>query len=254
MTLLILILAAFLTSTLSAIMGMGGGILLIAILYFFVEPIVAIPLHGIIQLSSNFTRVLLFRKNIKFEHFIPFSFGVPFGILCGWYLFGFFEAHIMKLLLGIFLIFAANRKKGKGVLLSKNGFSFLGVISGTASMLFGATGPLIAPFFLHKSFNREQVIASKAAFQTLGHFLKTLAFFILPLAFPIKSMVVYDFFKEQYLLVILMVLAVIYGTRFGKQIGKKVTELNFKKFFRILLNIIGAKLILIDGLLTIIQP
>ena len=49
-------LAAFATSILSAVVGMAGGITLLAVMLLFLEPLAAIPLHGVIQLVSNSSR------------------------------------------------------------------------------------------------------------------------------------------------------------------------------------------------------
>ena len=47
---------AIATAILSAIVGMAGGIVLLTVMLLFFEPIVAIPLHGLVQLVSNGSR------------------------------------------------------------------------------------------------------------------------------------------------------------------------------------------------------
>ena len=62
----ILIIAAFITSSISAVLGMGGGIILLGIMAILIpEGYMVIALHGIIQLVSNTTRTYVFRKHIK---------------------------------------------------------------------------------------------------------------------------------------------------------------------------------------------
>ena len=52
----ILIIAAFFTSSISAVLGMGGGIILIGTMALIIpEGYVVIALHGIVQLISNIT-------------------------------------------------------------------------------------------------------------------------------------------------------------------------------------------------------
>ena len=46
-------------------------------------------------------------------------------------------------------------------------------------MFVGATGPFIAPFFLRDDFEKEEVIATKAACQMVGHGLKIPAVLII---------------------------------------------------------------------------
>ena len=62
----ILIAAAFITSSISAVLGMGGGIILLGIMAMIIpEGYVVVALHGIIQLISNVTRSYVFRQHIK---------------------------------------------------------------------------------------------------------------------------------------------------------------------------------------------
>ncbi|MDH3212584.1 MAG: hypothetical protein OEM05_08875, partial [Myxococcales bacterium] len=56
--------AALATSVLSAIVGMAGGITLLSVMLLFLEPLVAIPLHGVIQLVSNATRTAIQRRHV----------------------------------------------------------------------------------------------------------------------------------------------------------------------------------------------
>ena len=63
---LTLILAAFITSSISAVLGMGGGIILLGIMAIIIpEGYAVVALHGIIQLVSNFPRSFVFRQHIK---------------------------------------------------------------------------------------------------------------------------------------------------------------------------------------------
>jgi len=63
MEIAILILAAFITSSISAVLGMGGGIILLGIMAIIIpEGYMVIALHGIIQLVSNISRAYVFRE------------------------------------------------------------------------------------------------------------------------------------------------------------------------------------------------
>jgi len=62
----IFIIAAIITSSLSAILGMGGGIILLGIMAIMIpEGSAVVDLQGIIQLVSNFTRSFVFRQHVK---------------------------------------------------------------------------------------------------------------------------------------------------------------------------------------------
>ena len=62
----ILIISAFVTSCISAVLGMGGGIILLGIMAIIIpQGFMVIALHGIIQLISNLTRTYIFKEYLK---------------------------------------------------------------------------------------------------------------------------------------------------------------------------------------------
>ncbi len=74
--LIILIISALVTSSISAVLGMGGGIILLGIMAIIIpEGYMVIALHGMIQLFSNTTRKFIFRKHIKKNIIKEFSKG-----------------------------------------------------------------------------------------------------------------------------------------------------------------------------------
>ena len=53
---LILCLSSYVTSTITASFGLGGGALLILIMVNILNPLAIVPVHAVIQISSNSTR------------------------------------------------------------------------------------------------------------------------------------------------------------------------------------------------------
>lgn len=77
----ILISAAFITSSISAVLGMGGGIILLGVMAILIpEGYVVVALHGIIQLVSNVTRSYVFRKHIKDQIIRQYFPGAALGL------------------------------------------------------------------------------------------------------------------------------------------------------------------------------
>ena len=77
---IILIISALITSSISAVLGMGGGIILLGIMAIIIpEGYMVIALHGIIQLFSNTTRTYIFRKHIKKNIIKEFLIGALIG-------------------------------------------------------------------------------------------------------------------------------------------------------------------------------
>ena len=77
---LILIVAALITSSISAVLGMGGGIILLGIMAIIIpDGYMVIALHGMIQLFSNTTRTFIFRNHIKTYVIKDFGIGALIG-------------------------------------------------------------------------------------------------------------------------------------------------------------------------------
>ena len=246
MELFILILAAFITSSISAVLGMGGGIILLGIMAIIIpEGYMVIALHGIIQLFSNTTRTYIFRKHIKKNIIKEFLIGALIGAgisaLIVFLLIQFYEVKsaseikidFLKPIIGIFIIWYLFLKGPKKEKKSKS-FIKVGSISGLASIFVGATGPLIAPFFLNKNMSKENIIANKAACQMITHFSKIPLF-------------IYFFnvsYINEYKILLPLIISVFIGTTFGKYLLEYIPEELFKKLFRGALTIIAIRLIL----------
>jgi len=79
---LLLATITFLTSMISAVVGFGGGVMLMAMLVSLsVLPINAlIPVHGLTQISSNLSRAYFGYKDIQYEVIPKFLLGSIVGI------------------------------------------------------------------------------------------------------------------------------------------------------------------------------
>ena len=186
-----LIVAAFLTSILSAIIGMGGGITLLGIMAIILpEGYLVVAYHGMVQLVSNVTRTTVFKDHISWDILKRFFNGIVPGLILAaviiYVLMQYYEVSsasqikidFLKPLIGVYIIwFLYIRKKGKQV--SDKAFVAMGGLSGLVTVFIGAAGPLIAPFFINKGLKKESTIATKAACQAIGHIGKIPIFIIL---------------------------------------------------------------------------
>ena len=244
--LIILIIAAFITSSISAVLGMGGGIILLGIMAIIIpEGYKVIALHGMVQLFSNTTRTYVFRQYIKTnlikQFFIGALMGVSISIIIILMLINYFnvqsaneiKVEMLKPFIGLFIVwylFLKGPKKEKKV----NSFIPVGLIAGLSSIFVGAVGPLIAPFFLGNKLTKENIIANKAASQMITHLSK------IPLFIYFFNMN----YKAEINILLPLILAVYIGTNFGKKILSFIPEALFKKLFKLTLFIIAVRLIL----------
>ena len=160
-TLGLLVLVAFLTAILSAIVGMAGGIVLLTTMLLFLEPLVAIPLHGVVQLVSNGSRTWIQRSHVDWD--IVWRYALPLlptGVIGLWILQA-LSPTVARALIGVFVLFAT---WAPGLLLlgrhpenasRERRFFALGAAVGALNVTVGATGPLIAPFFLNLGLARD---------------------------------------------------------------------------------------------------
>ena len=67
MVYLLLTLATLVTSLISGVLSMAGGMILMVVFGFFLSVPVAMVLHGIAQTFSNGSRVWLYRRHIRWR-------------------------------------------------------------------------------------------------------------------------------------------------------------------------------------------
>ena len=133
------------------------------------------PLQGVL-----FGRVTGYENNLKKNLIREFSIGAFIGVIVSIliivaliYFFQVSSANQIKVdflkpMIGIFILwylFLKGPKKERKI----KTIIPVGTISGLSSIFVGATGPLIAPFFLKGRFTKENIIANKAACQTISH-------------------------------------------------------------------------------------
>ena len=239
----ILLVVSFATAILSAIIGMAGGIVLLSVMLLFMDPLEAIPLHGVIQLVSNASRTWIQRphvdRGIVWRYALPL---LPMGF-AGLLLAQSLSPPVARALIGVFVLAAT---WAPGLLLvgahperadRNRRFFALGTAVGLLNVTVGATGPLIAPFFLNLGLTRHQVIGTKAACQTLGHLAKLVVFGAAGFAFLAFAVPL-----------VLLSAVGIAGTWVGSQILGRVSELWFTRLYKAVLTLIALRLVLVDGL------
>lgn len=237
---------ALATSILSAVVGMAGGIVLLSVMLLFLPPLVAIPLHGVIQLVSNGSRAWIQRRHVETRILgyyavllLPFAFA---GLVIARSL----EPPVTRALIGAFVLVATH---APGWLLigshpeaidPRRRFLLLGGIVGLLTTTIGATGPLIAPFFLNLGLTRQSLIGTKAASQTLGHMAKIAVFGVAGFAFA------------QYALPLLLLsVMVVVGTWLGSRLLDRVSERAFTLLYKGVLTVIAIRLVAWDGLVAL---
>lgn len=234
--------AAFGTAVLSAVVGMAGGIILLAFMLLYVDPLVAVPVHGVVQLLSNGSRTWIQRVHVDWS--IVGRYGLlllPAGYL-GILLALRLPPEATKLAIGLFVL-AATWRPG-WLLLGAHPekadrdrrFLVLGGAAGFLNTIIGATGPLIAPFFLNLGLTRQALVGTKAACQSFGHLAKVALFGFIGFAFA-----------DYALLLLVMSGLVVAGTWVGSQLLERTNERTFTILFKTALTLVALRLVLLEG-------
>jgi uncharacterized membrane protein YfcA len=228
---------------LSAIVGMAGGIVLLSVMLLFLEPLVAVPLHGVIQLVSNSSRTFIQREHVRWRIIGSYGLLLLPGSVIGLFIAQSLPATVARLIIGVFVIvatwmpslfFMGTHPENTD---PHRRFLALGGVVGTVNMTIGATGPLIAPFFLNLGLARKSIIGTKAAAQAFGHVVKIVVFGFAGFAFG-----------EYALPLSALCMLVIAGTWLGSQLLEYVSEIWFRRLFMTVLTVVALRLIIWEGL------
>ena len=225
--------AAFVTSTLTATIGLGGGVLLIAVMPGFIPAAAVVPVHGAVQLASNSSRVLLGLRHIDWRVVRPFVTGAVLGAAVGASTVVRTSFDNLPLYLGLFLLVVTWIPIPSQAGASTRQFAVLGAVQAYLSLFVGATGPLTSPFLLRRGFPKDSLVITMGTVMVSIHVLKLLVF------------VSAGFVFAPYVpLITGMVLAVVLGSWVGTRFRGHVPETALRRILKGVITILALRMIL----------
>jgi len=234
----VLCITAFFTAILSAIVGMAGGMTLLSVMLLFLPPLAAIPLHGAIQLTANFSRTVIQREHARYDLLWRYGWPLlPMGAL-GLLVARQIPERALEATIGAFVLVATWRPAwlALGALAgaSTNArFTALGFAAGFLNVTIGATGPFVAPFFLGLGLPRQAVIGTQAGVQALGHLVKIALYAGFGFAF-----------REHAALLVAAGGCAIAGTWVGSRLLDRISERWFTRLYKGVLTLLALQLVL----------
>lgn len=229
----VLIAASLATSFITAAFGIGGGVVLLAILASFIPPAALIPVHGLVQLGSNFGRVAIMFSHINWSLFIPFTAGSVIGVALGGSIAVNLPPSILKIGLGLFILWAV---LGKPPASMRGSAVIAGAFSSFLTMFFGGTGSFVSAFVKSTGVDRFVLVATHSTLMTMQHFLKTVAFGFLGFAFG-----------QWMPLITAMIVAGFIGTVIGRQVLVRIDEDRFQIILSAILVLLALRLVWTGG-------
>ncbi|WP_086869017.1 sulfite exporter TauE/SafE family protein [Kosakonia pseudosacchari] len=228
----VMVFCSFLTSALTAAMGLGGGTALLAIMGLGMPVSSLMPVHGMVQLGSNFSRTLIQRVHVVWPLVLWFLLGSTVGIAVGAPVAAVIPDSIARIALGLFILWSVLRKRGEQKPLSRPLFIIGGAVSSLGTMIVGATGPMVAGLISSQGLKRQPLIATHATCMVLQHGLKILAFGLMGFAWASWLPVLAA-----------MIISGALGTWLGTRVLDNVPERLFRILFRITMILLSAQLL-----------
>lgn len=233
MTELALVPIALLTSCLAGVLGMGGGVLLLAMMPGLLPTAAILPLHAATQLASNLSRAAFDWRMIDLTLIPAFALGALLGAWLGGELYESLDLSWLPVVIGIFILvitwFPLPPVAGAG----QPALALLGFYQTGLGMVAGATGPLGSAVLMRRKRERDWLVVNTAVYMSVNHVLRVLAYFALGFSFA-----------PWWPLLAGMVLAGVAGSWLGTRLRKRVPQGNFQQLFKLLVTVLALRMVL----------
>jgi uncharacterized protein len=220
-------LTVLVTSFLSGLFGMAGGMVLMGLLLILLPVPSAMLLHGITQFTSNGWRAWLWRKHVEWRIVGRFSGGaaVAGGVFA---LFGAVpDRGVSLLILGLtpFLALAVPQRWALDAQKPWHGW-LAGLSCMGVQLVAGISGPLLDVFFVRSAMTRQSVVATKATTQVFGHAVKIAYFAPMVARSPGEAV--------ESVVIVLSIAMALLGTNLSRRVLDRMSDAQFRRWSRYL--------------------
>lgn len=207
------------TSFISGVLGMAGGMILMGVLLAVLPVAAAMTLHGVTQFASNGWRALMLRDAIRWRIFGGYAVGaaVAVGVFMLLQIVLHKPAALIALGLTPFIALALPDRLHLNVERRGHAFS-CGLVCMGLSLTAGVAGPMLDTFFVRSQLRRHAVIATKAATQALTHLAKVAYF----------GGIAAGAADADATAAVLMVALAFVGTTLSRRVLERMTDVSFR--------------------------
>jgi len=230
----LLILVALVTSALTAIVGIGGGMILIAFMPGLLPAAAIIPVHGIVQFFSNSSRTLFGWRHIHWGFTTAFVAGSIIGGLVAACVTTEINLEYTPLIIAVYILLTVWGPKLQFKKAPRGEFFTIGLLQTGLSVIVGAVGPLGQAAMLTKGFQRDALVVTAALMMTFTHLIKIILLTLLGFSFI-----------AYWQIILGMSIGVIAGAYLGTHIRYKVPEVLFRNVMKWLLTLLAIRMIFI---------
>jgi len=223
----------FFTSTIAGVVGLGGGMILIAVLPSFLPVNALVPVHGLTQMSSNFSRAVFGYKDVKLEVIPKFLIGSLAGVSFFAAILYFVSLTYVPLFIGVYILLSLWSQKFNDKIKRFESYYLIGFIQSGFSIVVGATGPLATTLLVKDYNDKHTVVATAAALMSITHMLKVFAFMIFGFVF-------FDYIG----ILTAMIIGAVAGSYAGTILRDKIDGKKFMMILKVLLSLMAIKLVI----------
>lgn len=223
---------AFVTSALAGVMGMGGGVLLIAAMPGLVPAAVIFPLHAGTQLASNLSRAGFGWRCVQLQLVPALLAGALLGGWLGGELYASIDLFWLPAIVGVLILLLTWVPLPPLRRMGTPGLFLLGFYQTGLGMVAGATGPLGAAVLLQRSSDRDWLVVNTAVYMSISHGVRLAAFVLLGFSFA-----------PWWPLLLAMILAVVAGSWLGTRLRAHVPAADFRRWFKLLVTLLALRMI-----------
>ncbi|MFC4256624.1 TSUP family transporter [Altererythrobacter xixiisoli] len=230
----VIVLCALLTSILSGIVGMAGGLVLMGVFVWLLPAAPALALHGVIQFAANGWRVLLHRTYVNWRVLLNFGLGAVLAM-------GLFALIVFTptrlyvfVMLGLLpvLVWVPERWLRLDALNPWHAIGG-GFVSTGISLVSGVSGPLTDLLFVRTDMGRHSVVATKSAMQALTHGAKIIAYGAVLMSAEARAVIAPA-------TIVAAIVASMIGTVIGGRILDRMSDAHFRLARRWIVTLVGV--------------
>ena len=219
-----LVFVSYLTSAITAALGIGGGVTLLAIMANLLPTSAVIPIHGVVQFGSNVGRLTTLFRFVDWHLVVWFSIGSLIGSVVGAAASTQMPAAGLQIAMGMFILYTAwlpaiQLPSGKKFM------SMLGALTSFISMIVGGVAPLVFAAIKPLFAERTALVGTLAAMISGQQLLKVFVF------------------TEWYLMIALMLFTGYLGTLTGRIFLERFTAEQVQPILKVVLTLMAARLL-----------
>lgn len=172
-----LVVTAFATSALTAVIGLGGGVMLLTVMSLAgLSPLVLLPVHAFVQLVSNVSRAIFAARHIEWSRIPWYFFGVALGSWVATFIVVQIPEEFIFIGMGVTILVITWLPRERMPHVRDRGFSVIGAVQGLLATLFGVAGPLVAVTLKRDIRDPCRFVATSAVMMTGLHLFRVLSY------------------------------------------------------------------------------